>query len=50
MADIVFRNNIPDIKKSVERAFDIGMEAVAQQGEGNAIREVNKLVYDTPPE
>jgi len=34
---------------ALERAIDIGMEAVAQAGEANAVREVTRLVYDTPP-
>lgn len=35
--------------RALEHAIDVGMEAVAQEGEANAIREVTKLVYDTPP-
>ena len=34
---------------ALERAIDIGMEAVAQTGQANAVREVTRLVYDTPP-
>lgn len=49
MADIVFRSNRKDIEKAVKNAVDIVMEAIAQQAEGNAIREVTALVYDTPP-
>lgn len=49
MADIIFRSHKSEVEQAVKRAIDIGMEAVAQQGEGNAVREVTKLVYDTPP-
>ena len=35
--------------RALEHAIDIGMEAVAQEGEANAIREVTRLVYDTKP-
>lgn len=33
----------------LERAIDVGMTAIAAAGEGNAVREVTRLVYDTPP-
>lgn len=49
MADIVFRSFRKDVDRSLRRGLDIAMEAVAQQAEGNAIREVTALVYDTPP-
>jgi len=34
---------------ALERAIDIGMEAIAQTGQANAVREVTRLVYDKPP-
>lgn len=49
MADIEFTSHRHEVEQAAKRAFDIGMEAVAQQAEGNAIREITKLVYDTPP-
>ena len=35
--------------RQLEHVIDVGMESVAQEGEGNAIREVTKLIYDKPP-
>jgi HK97 gp10 family phage protein len=49
MADIIFRSNRAEMEKAVKEAIDIGMEAVAKEAEGNAIREVTALVYDSPP-
>ena len=49
MADIVFRSNKRELEDQMRKAIDIAMEAVAQEAEGNAIREVTALVYDTPP-
>ena len=49
MADIIFRNMRPEVEEAARKAFDVGMEAVAAQAEGNAKREITKLVYDTPP-
>lgn len=49
MADIIFRRHLDEVERAVRSALDIGMEAVGQQAEGNAEREVTKLVYDTQP-
>lgn len=49
MADIIFRSHRADVERAMKRAIDIAMESVAQQAEGNAIEEVTKLVYETPP-
>lgn len=49
MADFIFRSHRQEVLKRFREARDIGMEAVAAQGEGNAKREVTILVYDTPP-
>ena len=38
-----------EIEEALERAIDVGMEAVAQTGQANASREITRLVYDTPP-
>lgn len=48
MADI-FISHKAEKDAELKRAIDIGMRAVAAAGEGNAIREVTRLVYDTPP-
>ncbi len=47
MADFISHKGEKDA--ALERAIDIGMEAIAQAGEANAVREVTRLVYDTPP-
>lgn len=49
MADFVFRSNRSNVLKAVKSAIDVGMEAVAAQGEANAKHEITVLVYDTPP-
>lgn len=49
MANIIFRSNRVNVERAIKSAIDIGMEAVAQAAEANAISEVTKLVYDTPP-
>ena len=37
------------VMRKIEKGLDTGMELVALQGESNAIAEVTRLVYDTPP-
>lgn len=49
MADIKFTNYTNEVLKKANKIFDDAMEVVAMQGESNAIAEVTKLVYDTPP-
>lgn len=49
MADMIFRSYRPEVERKVKSAIDVGMKAVAEQAEGNAIEEITKLVYDTPP-
>lgn len=46
---VTFQNFSDRVLKEVEKSIDDAMELVAQQGESNAIAEVTKLVYDTPP-
>lgn len=46
---VKFENFSDRVLKEVEKSIDEAMELVAQQGESNAIAEVTKLVYDTPP-
>lgn len=48
MANIIFRSHKDEMDEALKSAIDIGMEAVAQQAEKNALVEVKKLVYDTP--
>lgn len=38
-----------EVLGKIDKGLDTGMELVALQGESNAIAEVTKLVYDTPP-
>lgn len=49
MADIIFRSYRPEVERKMKSAIDVGMNAVAEQAEGNAIKEITKLIYDTPP-
>lgn len=49
MWEVKFTSNTGEVIQKCERAFDDAMELVAEQGESNAIAEVTKLVYDTPP-
>ena len=47
MANFISHTSEKD--KALEKAIDVGMEAVAQAGQANAVREVTRLVYDVPP-
>lgn len=49
MANVKFESFAEKVLKESREVFDGAMELVAQQGESNAIAEVTKLVYDTPP-
>jgi len=49
MADVIFRGHFPAVKQAIKTAINVGMEAVAQTAEANAISEVTDLVYDAPP-
>lgn len=45
---ITFTSNKDKFSRAFDKAVDVGMEAVGQAAEANAVREVTKLVYDTP--
>lgn len=47
-ADVQFTDNSKLVKAELERRIPIVLEAIAIQAEGNAVDEINKLVYDTP--
>ena len=50
MSDLIIKqDNSHLVKAELERRIPIILEAVGEQAEGNAITEINKLVYDTPP-
>lgn len=49
MADVKFEDFSERVLKESEKLFDEAMELVAEQGESNAVAEVDALVYDTPP-
>jgi HK97 gp10 family phage protein len=49
VAGIIFRSYRPEVEQAIKKAIDVGMEAVAQAAEANAISEVTTLVYDAPP-
>ena len=46
---VIKNNNIDKVKAELQDKVPVIMEALAIEAEGNAITEVNKLVYDTPP-
>lgn len=47
-ADIKFTDNSDKVLDELERRMPIILEALGIEAEGNAITEINKLVYDTP--
>jgi HK97 gp10 family phage protein len=47
-ADIKFEDNSDEVLKELERRKSIILEALGEEAEGNAVTEINKLVYDTP--
>lgn len=49
MASIIFRSHLREVQQATKSAIDIGMNAVAKAGEGNAKREITMMVYDAPP-
>lgn len=48
MSKIVINSHIGEVKELLNIQLPILMEALAIEAEGNAITEVNKLVYDAP--
>ena len=49
MGKVSFKSYKAAVLRATDDAIDTAMELVAQQGESNAIHEVTKLVYDSPP-
>lgn len=49
MSDLIIKNNSNLVKEELNRRIPIILEAVGVQAEGNAVTEINKLVYDAPP-
>lgn len=47
MVDIISHRK--EVERAFEKATNAAMEAIGQAAEANAVREVTKLVYDTPP-
>lgn len=48
MSEFIIKDNSNLVLEELERRIPIVMEALGIEAEGNAITEVNKLVYDTP--
>ena len=48
MSELIITDNTDIAKEELARRIPAIMEALGLEAEGNAITEVNKLVYDTP--
>lgn len=48
MSELIIKSNTKSVKAELERRKPIILEALGIEAEGNAIDEINKLVYDTP--
>lgn len=48
MSEFIIKDNSNLVLEELERRIPIVMEALGLEAEGNAITEVNRLVYDTP--
>ena len=49
MGEVVVKSNLPQVKAELANRISAILEALGVEAEGNAVTEVNKLVYDTPP-
>ena len=47
--NFIVHSNRPLCEEELKRRIPVILEAVATQAEKNAVRESNKLIYDTPP-
>lgn len=48
MSEIVVKSHVNDVKAELSHRIPIILEALGIEAEGNAIDEINKLVYDQP--
>lgn len=49
MSKVEVKNYIPEVMAELESRIPTILDALAVEAEGNAIDEINKLIYDTPP-
>ena len=48
MSDLIIKSNVSLAKEEFERRLPLIMNALGVEAEGNAVTEINRLVYDTP--
>lgn len=49
MSEVIIDSHIGEVKAELAHRIPTILEALGIEAEGNAITEVNRLVYDTPP-
>ena len=48
MSQLIVQSHLGEVKQELAERIPLILEALGVEAEGNAITEVNKLVYDTP--
>ena len=48
MGEVIVESHIGEVKAELANRIPVILEALAIEAEGNAITEINKLIYDTP--
>lgn len=48
MSELIIKSNTKLVKEELERRVPSIMNALGVEAEGNAVTEINRLVYDTP--
>ena len=49
MSDMVVQSHLAEVKAELANRIPAVLEALGIEAEGNAVTEINELVYDTPP-
>ncbi len=49
IVDVTLTSHVKDVEAELANRIPIILEALGIEAEGNAVSEINKLVYDTPP-
>ena len=49
MSDMIIESHLAEVKEALRQRIPVILKALGEEAEGNAITEVNKLVYDTKP-
>lgn len=49
MSKVVVQSHVGEIKAELRHRIPTILEALGLEAEGNAVTEIDKLVYDTPP-